>query len=139
MPRAAVSASASARAKACSYQLREGQFRRFHRLPSGLAIEVIFQEAQAAAAAEEGLRNPPLVFIHGSFHAAWCWVEHWLPFFSDSGYDCYALSLLGQVNHLRCCLNDVLFDKLIFRLGSCCYELRYFPESVHENSFFFCF
>ncbi|URE24186.1 Alpha beta hydrolase [Musa troglodytarum] len=98
MPRAAVSASASAsasaRAKACSYQLREGQFRRFHRLPSGLAIEVIFQEAQAAAA--EGLRNPPLVFIHGSFHAAWCWVEHWLPFFSDSGYDCYALSLLGQ-------------------------------------------
>ncbi|XP_064979988.1 uncharacterized protein LOC135622251 isoform X1 [Musa acuminata AAA Group] len=96
VPRAAVSASASARAKACSYQLREGQFRRFHRLPSGLAIEVIFQEAQAAAAAEEGLRNPPLVFIHGSFHAAWCWVEHWLPFFSDSGYDCYALSLLGQ-------------------------------------------
>ncbi|CAL9106661.1 unnamed protein product [Musa textilis] len=96
MPRAAVSASASAsaRAKACSYQLREGQFRRFHRLPSGLAIEVIFQEAQVAAA--EGLRNPPLVFIHGSFHAAWCWVEHWLPFFSDSGYDCYALSLLGQ-------------------------------------------
>lgn len=40
--------------------------------------------------------NPPLVFVHGSYHAAWCWAEHWLPFFSDSGYDCYAVSLLGQ-------------------------------------------
>ncbi|KAJ8457979.1 hypothetical protein OPV22_030905 [Ensete ventricosum] len=93
MPR--VAASASARARPCPYQLKEGQFRRFHRLPSGLAMEVIFQEAHPAVA-EEGLRNPPLVFIHGSFHAAWCWVEHWLPFFSDSGYDCHALSLLGQ-------------------------------------------
>ncbi|RWW22215.1 hypothetical protein GW17_00013598, partial [Ensete ventricosum] len=115
MPR--VAASASARARPCPYRLKEGQFRRFHRLPSGLAMEVIFQEAHPAVA-EEGLRNPPLVFIHGSFHAAWCWVEHWLPFFSDSGYDCHALSLLGQVNHLRCCLNDALFDKLRFRLGS---------------------
>lgn len=40
--------------------------------------------------------NPPLVFVHGSYHAAWCWAEHWLPFFSACGFDCYALSLLGQ-------------------------------------------
>ncbi|XP_020251828.1 uncharacterized protein LOC109829129 isoform X2 [Asparagus officinalis] len=40
--------------------------------------------------------NPPLVFVHGSFHAAWCWAEHWMPFFSGYGYDCYAVSLLGQ-------------------------------------------
>ncbi|EFH45044.1 hypothetical protein ARALYDRAFT_356160 [Arabidopsis lyrata subsp. lyrata] len=40
--------------------------------------------------------NPPLVFVHGSYHAAWCWAEHWLPFFSSSGFDSYAVSLLGQ-------------------------------------------
>ncbi|KAG6470651.1 hypothetical protein ZIOFF_071728 [Zingiber officinale] len=95
VPRATVSASPVT--KAASYQLREGQSRLFHRLSSGLAMEVIFQEGQKVAAAEEGRRTPPLVFVHGSFHAAWCWAERWLPFFSDSGYDCYALSLLGQV------------------------------------------
>jgi len=44
--------------------------------------------------------NPPLVFVHGSYHAAWCWAENWLPFFSACGFDCYALSLLGQVSSL---------------------------------------
>lgn len=43
-----------------------------------------------------GRENCPLVFVHGSFHAAWCWAEHWLPFFSRAGHDCYAVSLLGQ-------------------------------------------
>ncbi|KAG6468915.1 hypothetical protein ZIOFF_073610 [Zingiber officinale] len=95
VPRATVSASPVT--KAASYQLREGQSRLFYRLPSGLAMEVIFQKGQKMVAAEEGRRTPPLVFVHGSFHAAWCWAERWLPFFSDSGYDCYALSLLGQV------------------------------------------
>lgn len=95
MPRATVSASPLT--KVASYQLMEGQSRLFHRLPSGLAMEVIFQEGRKVVAVEEGRRTPPLVFIHGSFHAAWCWAERWLPFFSDSGYDCYALSLLGQV------------------------------------------
>ena len=41
---------------------------------------------------------PPMVFVHGSYYAAWCWAEHWLPFFSSSGHDCYAISLLGQVH-----------------------------------------
>jgi len=37
----------------------------------------------------------PLVFIHGSFHASWCWAEHYLPHFARQGYPCYALSLRG--------------------------------------------
>lgn len=39
---------------------------------------------------------PPIVFLHGSFHAAWCWAVHWLPLFAAQGHDCFALSLLGQ-------------------------------------------
>jgi len=32
------------------------------------------------AAAAKG--RPPLVFVHGSFHSAWCWAEHFMPFFA---------------------------------------------------------
>ncbi|KAJ8622862.1 hypothetical protein MRB53_031391 [Persea americana] len=82
------------------YHLKQGQSRLFHQLPSGLGMEVIFQKGTLRTDPDEeeksGPKNPPLVFIHGSFHAAWCWAEHWLPFFSGSGFDCYALSLLGQ-------------------------------------------
>jgi len=37
----------------------------------------------------------PLVFIHGSFHASWCWAEHYFIHFASLGYPCYALSLRG--------------------------------------------
>lgn len=39
--------------------------------------------------------KPPLIFIHGSFHASWCWAEHYMPYFADRGHSCYALSLRG--------------------------------------------
>ncbi|XP_052204269.1 uncharacterized protein LOC127809483 isoform X2 [Diospyros lotus] len=82
------------------YEPKQGQSRLFHKLPSGLDMEVIFQkgvDCRHPDGRRERSENPPLVFIHGSFHAAWCWAEHWLPFFSQNGFDCYALSLLGQV------------------------------------------
>ncbi|KAI3462541.1 hypothetical protein Pfo_019204 [Paulownia fortunei] len=76
------------------YELKQGQSRHFHKLPSGLDMEFIFQKGHDKK--DEKSQNPPLVFVHGSFHAAWCWAEHWLPLFSQHGFDCYALSLLGQ-------------------------------------------
>ncbi|KAL5581818.1 hypothetical protein UlMin_014260 [Ulmus minor] len=82
-----------------NYELKQGQSRLFHELPSGMNMEVIVQKAVLDKDPDEGKerrQNPPLVFVHGSYHAAWCWAEHWLPFFSDCGYDCYAVSLLGQ-------------------------------------------
>lgn len=39
--------------------------------------------------------RPPLLFLHGSFHASWCWAEHYMPYFASRGYTCYALSLRG--------------------------------------------
>ena len=41
-------------------------------------------------------RYPPLLFIHGSGHAAWCWAEHFLDFFADHGFKASALSLRGH-------------------------------------------
>ncbi|KAM7516302.1 hypothetical protein LguiA_005885 [Lonicera macranthoides] len=81
------------------YELKQGQSRLFHEIPSGLNMEVIFQKGlnlKGPIEKKDKSQLPPLVFIHGSFHSAWCWAEHWLPFFSQHGFDCYALSLLGQ-------------------------------------------
>ncbi|KAF5737744.1 hypothetical protein HS088_TW13G00634 [Tripterygium wilfordii] len=79
------------------YALKQGQNRLSHQLPSGLNMEVIEQKSSGNKDPDEtNSENPPLVFVHGSYHAAWCWAEHWLPFFSGFGYDCYAVSLLGQ-------------------------------------------
>ncbi|CAG8465849.1 15155_t:CDS:2 [Funneliformis mosseae] len=38
---------------------------------------------------------PPILFIHGGFLAAWSWDDfsHW---FSDKGFDCYAMSFRGH-------------------------------------------
>ncbi|KAL3816308.1 hypothetical protein ACHAXA_011069 [Cyclostephanos tholiformis] len=39
--------------------------------------------------------KPILAFLHGSFHASWCWQEKWMPHFASMGYPCVALSLQG--------------------------------------------
>jgi pimeloyl-ACP methyl ester carboxylesterase len=38
----------------------------------------------------------PLLFVHGGWHAAWCWDEHFLDFFADNGYRALALSRRGH-------------------------------------------
>ena len=38
----------------------------------------------------------PLFFVHGAWHAAWCWDEHFLSFFADRGYRAIAVSLRGH-------------------------------------------
>ncbi len=38
----------------------------------------------------------PLLFVHGGWHAAWCWDEHFLDYFADAGYRAIALSLRGH-------------------------------------------
>jgi pimeloyl-ACP methyl ester carboxylesterase len=37
-------------------------------------------------------RGPPLLFIHGAFHGAWCWADHFMPWFAGQGFDCFAMS-----------------------------------------------
>lgn len=38
---------------------------------------------------------PPLLFIHGAWHGAWCW-ENFLNYFPQKGFDCFAPSLCGH-------------------------------------------
>lgn len=41
-------------------------------------------------------RGPPVLFVHGMWHAAWCWQVYFLPYFAEHGYCAYALSLRGH-------------------------------------------
>jgi pimeloyl-ACP methyl ester carboxylesterase len=40
-------------------------------------------------------QKPPILFLHGSFHGAWCWQEHYLPYFVEKGHPCVAFSWRG--------------------------------------------
>lgn len=45
----------------------------------------------------ENLRyETPLLFIHGTGHAAWCWDEYFMPYLAGKGFDCCAVSLRGH-------------------------------------------
>lgn len=47
----------------------------------------------------EGIsQKPPILFVHGAWHGAWCWNKYFLPYFAEKGFDSYALSLRGHGN-----------------------------------------
>lgn len=41
---------------------------------------------------------PPILFLHGAWHGAWCWQKYYMPFFSNHGFHTYAMSLRGHGN-----------------------------------------
>lgn len=40
--------------------------------------------------------QPPLLFVHGGYTHSACWRYHFIPFFQQHGYDCFALDLSGH-------------------------------------------
>ncbi len=58
-------------------------------------LEVIKRAPQDYAAGTTGCEicGTPILFVHGVWHAAWCWDEHFLPYFAEKGFTAYALSL----------------------------------------------
>lgn len=38
----------------------------------------------------------PLLFVHGAWHGAWCWEEHFLSWFAARGFEAHALDLRGH-------------------------------------------
>lgn len=59
----------------------------------GVAVDLELQ----ARLPDKDRRPTPVLFVHGSWHGAWCW-ENFLPYFADRGYCSYALSLRGHGN-----------------------------------------
>ena len=61
-----------------------------HRALMAYDIEIIARECAGES------DRPPLLFVHGAGHGAWCWAEHFLDFFAEHGFNSYALSLRGH-------------------------------------------
>jgi pimeloyl-ACP methyl ester carboxylesterase len=40
--------------------------------------------------------KPPVLFVHGAWHAAWYWDEYFLDFFAEKGYRSLAVTLRGH-------------------------------------------
>src|SRR5687767_268125 len=55
-------------------------------------IEVITREPKSQT------HETPLLFVHGGWHGAWAWDEHFLPYFADHGFVAHALNLRGHGN-----------------------------------------
>ena len=55
-----------------------------------MKLEVITREPETSA------HSTPVLFVHGMFHGAWCWDEHFLPYFAQHGYEAHTLSLRGH-------------------------------------------
>jgi pimeloyl-ACP methyl ester carboxylesterase len=55
-----------------------------------MKLEVITHEPVGSS------KTVPLLFVHGAWHGAWCWNEHFLPYFAEHGYASHALSLRGH-------------------------------------------
>jgi len=55
-----------------------------------MKLEIIKEEAVS------DVHPTPILFVHGMWHAAWCWAEHFLPYFTGHGYVSHALSLRGH-------------------------------------------
>ena len=71
------------------------------RTASGDELEVLSRGADrgssgASATAGEPKPKPPVVFLHGSYHAAWCWAENFFPWFAAQGHESYAPSFRGH-------------------------------------------
>ena len=55
-----------------------------------MQLELVHRQPETLASAT------PILFVHGAWHAAWCWDEYFLPYFAQHGYASYALSLRGH-------------------------------------------
>jgi pimeloyl-ACP methyl ester carboxylesterase len=56
-----------------------------------MQLEIIYREPPLSP-----IQPAPILFVHGAWHGAWCWDEHFLPYFASSGYHSYAVSLRGH-------------------------------------------
>ncbi|MCP4673447.1 MAG: alpha/beta hydrolase [Desulfobacula sp.] len=41
-------------------------------------------------------KSVPILFVHGAWHAAWCWDVHFLEYFAKHGFEAHAVSLRGH-------------------------------------------
>lgn len=56
-----------------------------------MKLEILHRPAKSSASL-----RPPILFVHGSYCSAQIWEAHFMPYFSENGYGCHAVSLRGH-------------------------------------------
>jgi pimeloyl-ACP methyl ester carboxylesterase len=64
--------------------------------PSGVHREVLSEVPAGWDDLPRADRRPPILFVHGVGHAAWCFAENWLGATARRGFPAYAVSLRGH-------------------------------------------
>jgi non-heme chloroperoxidase len=59
-------------------------------------LEIIEALPPKVPKGRKGGGTRPLLFVHGAFTGAWCWTDHFLPYFASQGFRACALSLSGH-------------------------------------------
>ncbi len=96
-------------------------------------------EANNEQIGEYPSRKAPLILIHGTFHAAWCW-KYFQRYFSELGFDSYAVSLRGAGKTLiaegeECLLRGkVTLEEHLADLDALLCELKIPPPVVVGHS-----
>jgi pimeloyl-ACP methyl ester carboxylesterase len=61
------------------------------KLSTDVLMEVLLCRPQNSVACNDHV----LLFLHGSFHGGWCWMEYWGPYFASKGFTVIAPSWRG--------------------------------------------
>lgn len=67
-----------------------------HELNPEVSSHTIGDGLELLSCLPEQATRPPILFVHGAFAGAWCWAEHFMPWFAEQGYPTYAVSLRGH-------------------------------------------
>ncbi|THF59390.1 alpha/beta hydrolase [Pseudothauera rhizosphaerae] len=91
-------------------------------------------EVLCRAPAGRHIRPTPLLFVHGAYTGAWCWDEHFLPWFAAQGWTSYAVSLSGHgASRRRAPLDSFSLDDYVADLAEVVAKLPEMPVLVGHS------
>ena len=64
-------------------------------LSSGVTMKALWSVPYPPTRKQNDKELPPLIFLHGSFHGAWCWAKKFFPYFTSLGYHVAAVNWRG--------------------------------------------
>ena len=79
--------------------------------------------------AAKGSPKGSIVFVHGICHGAWCF-EYFMNFFSENGYECFALNLRGHGDNSRKGLTFATLSQYADDVAEC---IKYCTEHCNRN------
>lgn len=84
----------------------------------------------------EGTPKGSIIFVHGICHGAWCF-ENFMDFFSENGYECFALNLRGHGDNNRKGLTFAILSQYTNDVIKCIdYCIRYCnKKGINEKPF----